>query len=164
MSIFRIEPRSMKKRFFATTIVALAMVFSHGASVLAAGLCSHLPSNQRSCDSQPIDSNASHHDMDHMQMEPEALGFPGSSTRTIESVEGANGSCSHCAVHSRTNGNMSSLQQVYVASRSHDLTPAVTDSPVTSGFVSEALKLPARAHGPPGDAVSKHVLINVFRI
>lgn len=154
----------MKKRFFATAIVALALVFSHGASVLVAGLCSHLRSNQSSCDTQPIDHNASHHDMDHTQMEPEALGFSGSSARAIESVEGANGSCSHCAVHSRANGNTSSLRQMYVATRSHDLTVAVTDSSVTSGFISEALKLPARAHGPPGDVVAKYVLINVFRI
>lgn len=153
----------MKLRFSATTIVALALMLGQSTTVLVAGLCSHLRSNQSSCNNQSVETQVSHHDMDHMQMEPDVLPVSSSLTEQVEAVRSTQ-SCSHCAIHSRTNGSTESLKQFYVANRSHDGTFAVSQSLDKSIFVSETLKLPSRAHGPPGSTSARHVLISVFRI
>jgi len=137
------DPAFMKKRFLVTTVVAITLLLGPCATVLVAGLCKYLQSNQNSCDTHPVKLEASH-GMDHMQMEPEQ-------------------SCTHCAVHSRL-GNTGSLQRSSAAKRLHELTPIISESPSWAGFAAERWQLPSRAHGPPGDESSKHVLISVFRI
>jgi hypothetical protein len=153
----------MKLRFSAT-VVALALMLGQSATVLVAGLCPYPRLNQSSCDNQPVDTQASHHDMDHMQMEPDTLPVTSSRTEQVEAVDTSNGSCSHCAIHARTNGSTASLQQFYIAKRSQDGTVAVKQSPDKSIVVYETLKLPSRAHGPPGSTSSRHILISIFRI
>lgn len=153
----------MKKRFLATTVVAITLLLGPGATVLVAGLCEHLQLNQGSCDSKVVETESGHHDMHHMQMEPATEPFFRFLTKQVGVLFISQQSCTHCAVHSRT-GNSGVSQRSSVATRSHELTPAVTEAPSAVVFASKRWKLPSRAHGPPGDASSKHVLISVFRI
>lgn len=157
-------PPSMEKRFLATTFLAITLILGQSANVLVAALCPHLQSNQPSCETPSAQTEGNHHDMHHMVAEQETAGFFGSTAIEIEALVHSNGRCSHCAVHSRESGSTASLQRSYFAKSSHELTLTVNQSLDRPIAVSEALNLTSRAHGPPGDERSRHILISVFRI
>lgn len=155
---------SMKGRFLATTFVALALILGQSANVLTAAFCPHVRFNQPSCETPSVQTEGDHHNMDHMVMEQET-GRPSNST-AAESVTLApsNGPCNHCAVHSRETGSTASLQRSYFANSLHESMPTVNHSLERPIFVSEALNLSSRAHGPPGGVRPRHILISVFLI
>jgi hypothetical protein len=153
----------MHKRFLATTVVALALIFSQGGSFLVAALCPHFTSKAVSCETSGAPAKMEHHDMDHMQMdsseqEPSLYGVS-----IAASVGEPMGTCNHCAMHSGRNST-ASLHEWSMAQRSGD--PAISFSVATPAPVSTPPKavLAFRAHGPPGNEISRHILINVFRI
>lgn len=154
----------MEKRFLATTFVAIALIVGQSANVLVTAFCPHLQSNQPSCETPSVQTKGDHHNMDHMVMEQETAGFSGSTAAEIAALVHSSGRCSHCAFHSRENGSTTSLQRSYFAKSSHELTLAVSHSLDRPIFISEALNLSSRAHGPPGGGRSRHILISVFRI
>lgn len=158
------RPPSMEKRFLATTFVAIALTLGQGANVLVAVLCPHLQSNQPSCETPSGQTEADHHNMDHMVMEHETAGGSDSTTTEIAALVSSNGPCNHCAVHSRQSGSTPSLQRPYFANSSHQLTRLVNHSLDRPIFISEALNLSSRAHGPPGGGRSRHILISLLRI
>jgi len=152
----------MHKRFLATTIVGIALLFSQGGTFLVAALCPHLQSEMGSCETQLSESPMSHEDMGHVghvEMEREPASQPDAHVASLNPLISP---CSHCAVHSRTSPNTASLRQAGAAKRSVDLNvflPAV--APVAASPVAV---LTSRAHGPPGDPTPRHILINIFRI
>jgi hypothetical protein len=151
----------MQKRFFATTILAGALLFSQGGSFLIAALCPHLQSGMASCETQLADPAMSHEDMGHMGMEHESA--PNSDPDSVALGQPI-GPCSHCAVHSRTSQNTASLRQAEAAKRSIDLNIPHQVSSVAPVAASPVPVLISRAHGPPGDPGPRHILINIFRI
>ena len=152
------------RRYLATTSVALALLLGQSANVLVAAFCPHLRSDQPSCDIPPVQAAGDHHGTDHVVMEQEAAEHFGSTAEESAAFVHSNGSCGHCAVHSRESGSTASLQRSYFASSSHELLLAVNHSLDRPIFVSEALNPTSRAHGPPGGVRSRHILISVFRI
>ncbi len=151
----------MNKRFLATIVLAVALLFSQGGNFLVAALCPHLQSGMASCKTQLAEPTMSQEDMGHMGMEhatapnldPDvvALGQP-------------IGPCSHCAVHSRTNPNTASLRETEAAKRSVDLNIPLPFSRVSPVSVPPVSVLTSRAHGPPGEPTPRYILINIFRI
>ncbi len=152
----------MHKRFLATAVVALALVLGQGGSFLVAALCPHLRSNQESCETPTTDAGENHPDMGHMQMDSSDSDTPESSDAIV--IGKPVGSCSHCAVHSRKNGNTGSLQRSSIPQRTSDQTISVEPIPANPVSVSRTKIVASRAHGPPGDATPRHILINIFRI
>ena len=154
----------MYKRLPATTILAASLLFSQGGNLLIAALCPHLRSGMASCEAQASTSPMSHEDMGHMgqmQMEPEPSSHPNPNSFVLGQPIGP---CSHCAVHSRTTTNAVSLRETEVAKRSIDLSIPLQFSRVGPVAVSPLAVLASRAHGPPGEAIPRHILINIFRI
>ncbi len=154
----------MHKRFLATTILATALLFSQGGTLLVAALCPHLQSGMASCETKRAGGSMSHEDMGHMghmEMKPEPASQPTSDAFAIDQPIG---SCSHCAVHSRTTPNAVSLRETEAAKRSVDLSIPLHSSSVAQVAVSPVAVLTSRAHGPPGEATARHILINIFRI
>jgi hypothetical protein len=154
----------MHKRFLATSVLAVALLFNQGSNLLIASLCPHLTSGLASCETQVSQPAVSHEHMGHMQMqsmEPEPR---------IEQNTGGNalgqpmGECTHCAVHSRTTSNAVSLRGAEAAKRSIDLSIPLTCWSVLAIAASPAATLISRAHGPPGYQCPRHILINTFRI
>lgn len=156
----------MHKRFLATNVLAVALLFNQGSNFLIASLCPHLRSGLASCEtqvSQPAVTHEHEH-MGHMQMEstePEP---------TIEQNSGGNaldqpvGKCLHCAVHSRRTSNTISLRVAEAAKRSIDLSIPLTCWSGLAVAASPVAALISRAHGPPGYQCPRHILINTFRI
>jgi len=96
-----------------------------------------------------------------MEMEPEPATQPDSNAYALgEPID----ACSHCAVHSRTTPNTVSLRATEAAKRSIDFNIPLNVSEVAPAIVSPVAVLTSRAHGPPGEARPKHILINIFRI
>lgn len=154
----------MYKRLLATTILLVSLLFSQGGNLLIAALCPHLRSGIAACERQGSALLMSHEDMGqmgHMQMESEPASEPDPNTFVLREPIGP---CSHCAVHSRTTPNAVSLRDTDVAKRSIDLSIPLQFSRVGRVAVSPVAVLTSRAHGPPGEAIPRHILINSFRI
>lgn len=154
----------MPKRFLATTLLATALLFSQGGNLLVAALCPHLRTDMASCEKQASGALMSHEDMGHMgdgQMEHEAAFRPSGEAVALGQPTDP---CSHCAVHSRTSSNTALFRASEAVKRSvaHSIpVPVSRVAPVPLSLVPVPT---SRAHGPPGDSTSRHILINIFRI
>lgn len=153
----------MHKRFVATTVLAIALLFSQGGNFLIASLCPHLRSSMASCELQLAERSMSHEEMGHMHTQSTER------TATEQNFDGIalgrpTGECSHCAVHSGTTSSTISLRETEAAKRVGDLNIPLTFSRVAPVVTSPLVMLTARAHGPPGEAIPRHLLLNVFRI
>ena len=152
----------MYKRFLAITVLGVALLFSQGGSFLIAALCPHLRSAQISCNTHDT-GFAMSHDMGHMAMDSmdESASNPDPNAVALGEPIGL---CSHCAMHSSTAPPAVSLREIEVSKRSG--TFAIPDA--APGVVSVEMPylaiLISRAHGPPGETIPRHVLINIFRI
>ncbi|HWN09277.1 MAG TPA: hypothetical protein VNO50_08430 [Pyrinomonadaceae bacterium] len=154
----------MPKRFLVTTVLAAALLFSQVGAFLVAALCPHLQSGTTSCETQLSEPTMSHEDMGHtghMEMEQGQASQP---EAEVASLAQPISSCSHCAVHSRTIPKAVSLRQAEAAKRSVDLNIPLQVSRVAPIAASPVAVLTTRAHGPPGDPIPRHILINIFRI
>ena len=154
----------MHKRLLAITVLTAALLFSQGGHLVVAALCPHLRTGVASCETVPAKASMSHEDMGHgghMEMEPEPATQPDSNASALGQPIDA---CSHCAVHSRTTPNAVSLRATAVAKRSIDFNIPLNVSGVAPAIVSPVAVLTSRAHGPPGEARPRHILINIFRI
>lgn len=155
---------TMHKRFVATTVLAVALLFSQGGNFLIGSLCPHLRSTLASCDTQIAEPAMSHADMGHMQIDASRTESSPNAVPDELSLGKPIGRCSHCAVHSRTNSNAISLRDTEAAKRAGDLSVPFTFSRIAPVATSPVAVLTSRAHGPPGEHTSRYILINNFRI
>ena len=149
----------MNKRLFPTTLLSFALLFSQGGIVLIAALCPHLRTGVMRCDSsaQPV---MDHHHMTEMKMDPDEMPF----NNDGPAVDIPLGTCTHCVVHAKTTSGIFPARHREAAKVASDLTvPLVSGSPVLT-TIQGPERLTARSHGPPGDTVSRYILIDVFRI
>jgi hypothetical protein len=146
----------MNRRFVATTILALTVLFSQGGGTVLAAICPHLRSLTSSC--HDMGEQQMDHAMDHMGVVT-AQGATGDAVETNDSTA----PCSHCAVHSRNRRDDSALQYPTVVQRTDDVT---TSSPlvIAASPAVETVNWMAKSHGPPGNNQHLHLLISVFRI
>ena len=154
----------MPRRFLVTSLLAAALLYSQAGSVILSALCPHLQSQTASCEPQRQPSAASHEEMGHMdhnEMEPEPLSPPHTEAFAIgQSVD----PCLHCAVHSRSLPSVASLRATDAAKRTVELSSPHHFSIVAPALTSPAANFTSRAHSPPGENVSRHILISIFRI
>jgi len=150
----------MHKRFLATTALATALLFSQGGNFLIAALCPHLQSGTASCEPELTEPTMSHEDMGHKGMEHESAPNPAPDAFALSQPIDP---CSHCALHSRTTST-AALRETEAAKRSVDLSIPLHFSRVAAVTTSPVAVLTSRAHGPPGEAIPRHLLINIFRI
>ena len=156
----------MHKRFLATTVLATALLFSLGGNFLVAAFCPHLRSAQISCISHPAESPMSHDDMGDMAMDSmdsmnESAANPDPNAVAIGEPIGL---CPHCAVHSRTTPNAVSLQEIEGSKRLGSFAIPNTVAKLGCVETSPVAVSTSRAHGPPGNASPRYILINTFRI
>lgn len=154
----------MPKRFLVTTVLAAALLFSQGGTLLVAALCPHLQSGMGSCETPLAEATMSHEDMGHMEMGSMEHEIPANPDPEAVALGEPTGPCSHCAVHSRTNPNIASLRVTEAARRSGALNFPIHFYGVAPITVAPVAVLTSRAHGPPGDQTPRHILINIFRI
>ena len=140
----------MNRRFVATAIIALAVLFSQGGGSALAALCPHLRSLNNSCHEMQTQA-VSHHEIERAN---------GNAFDSTDSTA----ACNHCAVHSRTKRDDSTLQPANTSQRASDLTISSTPSVAGPPALSKTIAWTAKAHGPPRDAGPLHLLHNVFRI
>ncbi len=159
----------MHKRLVSTAVLGIALLFSQGANILVAALCPHLRSPAEPCITQP-EPNLSQEHMDHMEMdstESESVSEePSDSTERSEglTLSQPTGTCPHCAMHSRSSSNPASFREIETAKRASDLNIPLLVEPIVFEHESACPIIASRAHGPPGDQLPRHVLINIFRI
>ncbi|MBA3255124.1 MAG: hypothetical protein H0T64_00550 [Pyrinomonadaceae bacterium] len=153
----------MHKRFLATTILGIALLFSQGGNFLVGALCPHLRSAAASCDMQVSETEMSHEEMGHAgmdSMDNEPSAQPNDAAAALGQPTKP---CSHCAVHSRSSSNAISLRETDTK-RSAELGIPLTVSTIVPVATPGAPVLSSRAHGPPGLLRPRHILINIFRI
>jgi hypothetical protein len=144
----------MKRKFVATLIVALAVLFGQGGGLVLSVICPHLRSQERdnSCHTKSKEAGAEHH---------QPAEFEG---HAFETEDPGGVRCNHCVVHSRNKREESALLQTNTQQRSDDHKVAVSLYNVESPPFLKLIARSAQAQGPPGHAAPLHVLINVFRI
>jgi hypothetical protein len=154
----------MHKRFLVITILAVALLFSQVSNLLIASLCPHLRSGFISCEIQVSQPIVSHEHMGHEQMESMETESTSEQNTYGNALDQPTEPCKHCAVHSRSGADPSSLRETEAAKRSIYLELPLIISRVVSVSPSFVTILSARAHGPPGYQRPRHILINTFRI
>lgn len=177
----------MQKRFFSIPILILAFVLSAWGNVIAAAFCPRYASNRDCCvkpvASQPrqVEKSSCHHEMagmemDDMQMETEAFSdsttdsnaqaSPAALTAKSSSDQVALDlpieRCAHCWSHSQPTSGTASVVPVDPSRQLVENSP-----PANSRFALRSvspISITPSEHSPPGIALPRHVLINVFRI
>ena len=155
---------TMHKRFLATTLLGIALLFSPGGYFLVGALCSHLRSASASCDMQVAETEMSHEEMGHAGMgsvSDDSFAQPNNEAYALGQPTKP---CSHCAVHSGSNSDVFSLRDADGPRRSADLTVPVTVSTVVPVDTYSTPVITLRDHGPPGEFTPRYILINIFRI
>lgn len=154
----------MVKRFLTATGLAAAILFSQSSNFLIAALCPHLQPEATHCKAPAAESLMSHHDIGQAQVhrsKTEPRTKPVASQVTLGVPKGL---CSHCSLHSQTTSNAGTLRGTAPVQRTNDLTIPVSGPAPVSVAASPIAVVPSRAHGPPGNQTSRHILINIFRI
>jgi hypothetical protein len=153
----------MVKRLVSTTLLSFALLFGQAGIFLIAALCPHLAPGMTSCEGQGSTAPMAHDEtghMDHMAMNDPPPWSEADSAALGQPV----GKCSHCAVHSRTSPDPASLRQTEAPKRSAELNTPLHISRVAPPALPPLPLLTSRAHGPPGEGVPRHLLVNIFRI
>jgi len=157
----------MHKQFWAITIVAVALLFSQGGSILVASLCPHQQSSMPSCGSQLSAMAMVHGSIEHI--EHVKMGSMEQAPAISQDADHfafgqPTSTCPHCAVHSRTALNAASLRESEATRRFDDaIVPLQFPRIVRATAVPFHLPV-SRAHGPPGSNIARYVLISTFRI
>ena len=154
----------MTKRLFSTTFLSVALLFAQGGSFVIAALCPHLRTGIMRCDMPPPEPRMDHHHMTDMQMDRESneLLLNSDAPAFDRSTE----TCTHCSVHSGTpSSSFFSARHIEASKRSTDLTiPLLFNATSGPTVIQLTERLTARSHSPPGETVSRYILIDVFRI
>lgn len=149
----------MQMRLVTAIAIVCGLLFTQGGNYVLAALCPHLESNETACASKPEHASASHHDIDD---EAQPSGEP--HNFDVLEIENAHADCSHCVVHSQNRRDERASRKALVSPRTDYQNTAVIALVLPSADVSKSTSWAAKSHGPPGDSVPLHVLINVFRI
>ena len=156
----------MRMRFMATTVLGVALLFSQVGNFLVAALCPHLQSGAGSCQTQVAEPAMSHEDMGHtghMEMKHETVPTLDPDADAVAMGQ-LHGPCLHCSVHSSRTPTSASLKKTEPAKHSIDPTMPLQLSRVVPPTLNPVAVLTSRAHGPPGEATPRHILISIFRI
>lgn len=137
----------MKQRFVAVIIMALALLFCQSGGVVLAAICPHLRGSHESCHGMMAAVHA------HETQQADAF-----------ETSDSGAACNHCVVPLSNKRDDSALQEANSAQRASDLTVSLHQGTADSPAVAKTVTWVANAHGPPRDAGSLYVLINVFRI
>ena len=153
----------MSKRLFSTTFLSFALFFGQGDTFLIAAFCPHLRTGVTQCDRPGSGPVADHDHMADMDMDQQSGQLPSNPDVTAFSLLPEK--CGHCSVHSgSTSSNLISIRHIEASKRATDLTGHVVLKTAEPTVIKVPERLMAHSHSPPGDTVSRYILINVFRI
>ena len=154
--------RLMSKRLISTTLLCSALLFAQSGSFLIAAFCPHVRTGIMRCDTPAQKPAMDHEHMADMQMDQEF----GESSFNINAAafDRPTATCNHCAVHSKTTSSVFSVRHVEAAKRTTNLGVPLVFKRAEPTVIQIQERLTARSHGPPGGTISRHILIDVFRI
>ena len=178
----------MQKRSSSIVLLLVAFLFSSWSNVIAAGSCPRYLSNRDCCvkhvASQPkqVENKSCRHEtaaieMADMQMETDASSDSKSDSITHSSqvqptFESSTDQvafdlpfeqCAHCWSHSQPTSGSVSTVAVDPSKRLFGIDSPSADLTFSSPSAFPIFITPSE-HGPPGTALPRHILINVFRI
>lgn len=157
----------MLKRFPMTLLLGFALLFSQGGVLLVSALCPHLKFSLPTCDEPKMERGMDHSEMAHHDMGHDRSGeSTASNSYDLNTAIGEREqSCSHCAIHSPSNSNLTVVRTADTVKRSSDVESS--QSALIRPHIAPVgvAVLTPRDNGPPGKASRpKHLLINTFRI
>ena len=181
----------MTKRSLLIFMLLVAFLLSAWGNVIAAAFCPRYMS-LNSCINQSrrtkqVETKSCHHEMADMRMEDmpsddtqmNTEAAPDSEVDSIPDnqpiqvvTESSIGQvaidlpiepCGHCWMHSQPSSGTSTVTAINPSPRSVEANAAPAEFQIVSpsAYPISAFRM---EHGPPGDSLSRHVLINVFRI
>lgn len=159
----------MFSRSYPIFLITLVFLLSTWSNVIAASYCPHylardVSAKQRVKPNSPVKSEACHHEMAQMDMDDEAeTSTAADQLNPAQAVwELPDVPCGHCWMHSQPASGNSTVAAPGPSSESlaaNAPVDAMIALPLT--FINPITPV---EHGPPGNSLPRHVLINVFRI
>ena len=170
----------MSRRSFPIFLLTVTLLLSSWSNVIAASFCPHYSARdlfvkQRVEQNNPVESEPCHHEMAPMSMDGESMEIERDSESESQYatanklnpatavVELPGEPCGHCWMHSQpSSGNgTAAVQGSSPQSVEADAPPADAVIALPLTFI---MRITPCEHGPPGNSLPRHVLINVFRI
>ena len=153
----------MNRRLFSTTFLSLALLFGQGGTFLIAALCPHLGTGVMRCAARGQEPVGDHDHTPDMEMDQQSEGLPSNPDLTAFNLLPEK--CGHCSVHSgTTSSSLISIRHIEASKRATDLTVPLLVKSSDPTMIQVLERLTAHSHSPPGDTVSRYILIDVFRI
>lgn len=158
----------MFRRSFPIFLITLVFLLSTWSNVIGASYCPHfsvrpVSIKQTGKPATPVKSEACHHEMAQMDMDDEAETSTADKLNPAQAVwELPDMPCGHCWMHSQPASGNSTVVAPGPSSES-----LAADAPVEAAFALPLTfinPITPVEHGPPGNSLPRHVLINVFRI
>jgi hypothetical protein len=137
----------MKRRFVAVIIVVLAVLFCQSGGVVLAAICPHLRGAHETCHGMVAAVQS------HQTQQADAF-----------ETSDSGAACNHCVIPAGNKRDDLALQEPNSAQRASDLTVSIHHATPNAPALVKTVTWVAKAHGPPRDAGSLYVLINIFRI
>ena len=184
----------MSKRSLLVSLLTVAFLLSAWGNVIAAAFCPRYLSNREcsiklvSQEPRQVEPNSScHHEMDGMEMGdmqmdeteaesgavaetagnaiPEAGQIQDVNQRSGEqTIDLPTAPCGHCWMHSQPTSATATLVAVDPAKKLIDTKAPLAEVAVVAPSAVTTASITPVEHGPPGNLLPRHVLINVFRI
>ena len=153
----------MSKRLFSTTFLSFALLFAQSGIFLIAALCPHLRTGVMRCDTHAQGPVENHDHMADMEMDQQSGGLP--SNPDVTAFNLLPEKCGHCSVHSgSTSSSGISISHSEASKRTTDLTVPLLLKSSEPMVIQVLERLTEHSHSPPGDTISRYILIDVFRI
>jgi hypothetical protein len=160
----------MSRRSFPIFLIA-AFLLSSWSNVIAASFCPHYSAGnfsvkQTVAQNSPIESEPCHHGMARMDGESDITtnaSTADTSNPAPAVLELPNQPCGNCWMHSQPSSGNGTVVALGPLSQSVEADAPPVDAAIALPLTFIAPITPFE-HGPPGHSLSRHVLINVFRI
>jgi hypothetical protein len=175
----------MSRRSFAIFLLTAAFLLSAWSNVIAASFCPRYSAGHfsvtQTAKKSPVKPEPCHHELTQIDMDMDggAMGMDSGSLsdseistnaptadtpiRSSSVLELPGEPCGHCWMHSQPATANGTVVAQNPTSQSVQTDAPAADAAIAAGSTFIIPITPVE-HGPPGDALPRHVLINVFRI
>jgi hypothetical protein len=154
----------MRQRLLFTGTMLIALFTSAWGSVFAAAFCPHLKLGHACCRTRRGHDQSAHAMAGEMQMGDTQVLPAADPASEGDAISQPVEPCEHCMGRSQAPAVSFALIEVSQTRHGEDAPPPAISSRLAPSSTSFTAHVTSRQHAPPGSSITRHVLINVFRI
>jgi hypothetical protein len=154
----------MRQRLLFTGIMLLALFVSAWGNAFAAAFCPHMKIDHACCHTRRGHDQSAHEMAGEMQMGDTQMLPAADPVSESDAISQPVEPCEHCMGRSQAPAVSVALIEVSQTHYGTDAPVPATSSQLASASTSFTAHITSRQHAPPGSSITRHVLINIFRI